>query len=194
MYSNIVLGHTLKDYNKNLSKYFIAVYNEQILINFFFLFSNLKKNLVFLLNLYLKKHSIFFFSSNFLTNKLYTKTIYTFEKINWIKGLISNQIYVYKKIVKKKKRLFYKFPGYFFFINKEKKDFKNLLNEFKKFMLPLTLILDSNIKGKFFDDILYIIPGNDNSAAFSNYMYTLCIHIKEHSKNLQNLKIIKSII
>lgn len=61
-------------------------------------------------------------------------------------------------------------------------------------MLPLTLILDSNIKGKFFDDILYIIPGNDNSAAFSNYMYTLCIHIKEHSKNLQNSKIIKSII
>lgn len=193
MYSNIVLGHTLKDYNKNLSKYFIAVYNEQILINFFFLFSNLKKNLIFLLNLYLKKHNIFFFSSNFLTNKLYTKKIYTFEKINWIKGLISNQIYVYKKIVKKKRRLCYKFPGYFFVINKEKKDFKNLLNEFKKFMLPLTLILDSNIKGKFFDDILYIIPGNDNSAAFSNYMYTLCIHIKEHSKNLQNSKIIKSI-
>lgn len=82
MYSNIVLGHTLKDYNKNLSKYFIAVYNEQILINFFFLFSNLKKNLIFLLNLYLKKHNIFFFSSNFLTNKLYTKKIYTFEKIN----------------------------------------------------------------------------------------------------------------
>jgi ribosomal protein S2 len=61
-----------------------------------------------------------------------------------------------------------KFPGYFFVINKEKKDFKNLITEFKKVMLPLTIIVDSNIHFKNLDDILYVIPGNDNSVAFSN--------------------------
>lgn len=33
--SNIILGHSIKDYNKNISKYFIISYNNKILFNFF---------------------------------------------------------------------------------------------------------------------------------------------------------------
>ena len=33
--SNIILGHSVKDYNKNISKYFIISYNNKILFNFF---------------------------------------------------------------------------------------------------------------------------------------------------------------
>lgn len=124
--SNIILGHSIKDYNKNISKYFIISYNNKILFNFFWIFSNLQKNLVFLINIYLKNYNIFYFSSNLLTNEFDIKTIYIFKKINWIKGIISNQKYVYNLIRRRKKYEVPKFPGYFFVINKEKKILKIL--------------------------------------------------------------------
>jgi|JI9StandDraft_2_1071091.scaffolds.fasta_scaffold102266_1 ribosomal protein S2 len=191
--SNIILGHSIKDYNKNISKYFIISYNNKILFNFFWIFSNLQKNLVFLINIYLKNYNIFYFSSNLLTNEFDIKTIYIFKKINWIKGIISNQKYVYNLIRRRKKYEVPKFPGYFFVINKEKKDFKNLITEFKKVMLPLTIIVDSNIHFKNLDDILYVIPGNDNSVAFSNWFFKLILNTKMYCKNLKNLKIIHNI-
>ena len=198
IHCNIVLGHSIKEYKRNIAKYFLAIYNNNIIFNHFWSFSVLKKNLLFLINIFLKNHLICLFTSNgdFILRKkiMYRHRIIMISNEKWPKGLLTNfKTYWDDKIFivnKHKKKLF--LPTFIFINNWFTKDLNGTLNEIKRLSFPSAIVVDSNIVyyNNNINNILYLIPGSDNSGAFSAYYYKLAIKSKIHSSILLKNKII----
>jgi len=88
---NIATGFTTSEYKKRINFFYSYVYKNIIFINYELTLINIKKIMLFLLNIFVKNKKIFFFNSNILMKSyIYNQNYFIFNE-KWENGLITNQ-------------------------------------------------------------------------------------------------------